>query len=71
MVIHDDAFALHITWTTYGSRLPGDERGYVSNTYLPSEGYQPKQNAPSAPARPTIPIRGSGPGRARSGRPCI
>ena len=25
-------FALHLTWTTYGTWLPGDTRGYVSNT---------------------------------------
>jgi REP element-mobilizing transposase RayT len=45
----NDDFALHITWTTYGSRLPGDERGYVSNTLIPSYGYERKQNTPGAP----------------------
>jgi len=42
-------FALHITWTTYGSRLPGDERGYVSNTFVPGEGYVSKQNIVGTP----------------------
>jgi REP element-mobilizing transposase RayT len=49
MHIIDDAFALHITWTTYGSRLPGDERGHVSNTLVPGEGYRPKENTPGTP----------------------
>jgi REP element-mobilizing transposase RayT len=42
-------FALHITWTCYATRLPGDERGYVSNTLLPGGGYVPKQNTPGTP----------------------
>jgi len=50
-MIIDEAFALHITWTTYGSRLPGDERGYVSNTLVPGEGYEAKQNLPGTPPR--------------------
>lgn len=37
-------FALHITWTTYGTWLPGDKRGYVSNTHLPGGGIIPKKN---------------------------
>jgi REP element-mobilizing transposase RayT len=49
MVILDDAFALHVTWSTYGSRLPGDERGFVSNVFVPGEGYDPKQNTPGTP----------------------
>jgi REP element-mobilizing transposase RayT len=44
-----DAFALHITWTTYGSRLPGDERGYVSNTLVLGEGFLRKLNVPGTP----------------------
>ena len=51
MVIVDHAFALHITWTTYGSRLPGDERGYVSNTFVPGEGYRRKENSPETASR--------------------
>ncbi|BBO31136.1 hypothetical protein [Lacipirellula parvula] len=39
----DRAFALLETWTCYGQWLPGDPRGYVSNT-LTEEGYRAKQN---------------------------
>jgi REP element-mobilizing transposase RayT len=49
MVTVDDAFALHITWTTYGSWLPGGERGYVSNTLVPGKGYEKKHNVPGTP----------------------
>jgi REP element-mobilizing transposase RayT len=45
----DDAFALLITWTCYGTWLPGDERGHVSNVCLPDGGYEPKQNIPGTP----------------------
>ena len=38
-------FALLETWTCYGQWLPGDPRGYVSNT-LTEEGYRPKRNVP-------------------------
>jgi hypothetical protein len=41
--------ALFITWTTYGTWLPGDERGYVSNTLLPTGGFIPKENRPGTP----------------------
>jgi REP element-mobilizing transposase RayT len=34
-------FAIHVTWTCYGTRLPGDERGYVSNTLLADDSYAP------------------------------
>lgn len=37
------AFALLETWTCYGQWLPGDPRGYVSNT-LTEEGYHAKRN---------------------------
>jgi hypothetical protein len=47
----DDPFALHITWTCYGTWLPGDERGYVSNSLLPDRGYLPKANTPGTPYR--------------------
>jgi REP element-mobilizing transposase RayT len=46
---YDELFALHITWTCYGTRLPGDKRSYVSNTLLPKRGYVPKQNIPGTP----------------------
>ena len=39
----DRAFALLETWTCYGQWLPGDPRGYVSNT-LTEEGYRAKRN---------------------------
>lgn len=39
------AFGLLETWTCYGQWLPGDPRGYVSNT-LTEEGYRAKRNAP-------------------------
>lgn len=39
----EDWFALLETWTCYGQWLPGDPRGYVSNT-LTDEGYRPKRN---------------------------
>ena len=42
-------FAIHITWTTYGTWLPGDPRGYVSNTRSPRGGFIPKQNTPGTP----------------------
>lgn len=41
-------FALLITWTCYGQWLPGDPRGYVSNT-LTECGYRPKRNIPGTP----------------------
>jgi len=39
-------FALFLTWTTYGTWLPGDPRGYVSNTLTEIGAYLPKQNTP-------------------------
>ena len=42
----EQPFALHITWSCYGTWLPGDQRGYVSNTRLPEGGYLPKKNTP-------------------------
>jgi len=44
-----DTAALFITWTTYGTWLPGDERGHVSNTLIQQEGFLPKQNRPGTP----------------------
>ena len=44
--MHIEAFALHITWTCYGTWLPGDARGYVSNTLLPRSGFREKENVP-------------------------
>ena len=44
--MEEKPFAVHITWTCYGTWLPGDPRGYVSNTLSPGSKYQPKQNIP-------------------------
>ncbi|MBV9125731.1 MAG: hypothetical protein JO112_20470, partial [Planctomycetes bacterium] len=45
-------FALHITWTCYGTWLPGDGRGHVSNVLLPAGGFLPKENVPGTPYHP-------------------
>lgn len=42
-------FALHITWTTYGTWLPGDARGYVSNTLQDNGFYLPRRNIIGTP----------------------
>jgi len=42
----DEPFALLITWTCYGTWLPGDRRGYGSNTRRKDGKYDPKQNIP-------------------------
>ena len=42
----DEPFALLITWTCYRTWLPGDRRGYVSNTRRKDGKYDPKQNIP-------------------------
>ncbi len=42
-------FALHITWTTYSTWLPGDERGHVSNILLPDGDIIHKHNTPGTP----------------------
>jgi hypothetical protein len=42
-------FALLITWTCYGTWLPGDERGHVSNMLNPRSGFEQKQNVPGTP----------------------
>lgn len=47
--MNDQPFALLITWTCYGTWLPGDRRGYVSNTRRPDGTYVPKQNVPGKP----------------------
>jgi REP element-mobilizing transposase RayT len=45
----DEPFAILITWTCYANWLPGDARGYVSNTIHPGGGFQRKQNTPHTP----------------------
>ncbi len=44
-------FALLITWTCYGTWLPGDRRGFVSNAVQPGRGWLPKLNTPGTPYR--------------------
>jgi REP element-mobilizing transposase RayT len=39
-------FALFLTWTCYGNWLPGDKRGYVSNTLRPDGSFEHKRNVP-------------------------
>jgi REP element-mobilizing transposase RayT len=47
----EEPFALFITWTCYGTWLPGDERGHVSNTLWPGGGFIPKENRIGVTAR--------------------
>jgi REP element-mobilizing transposase RayT len=51
MVI-EEPFALFITWTCYGTWLPGDSRGYVSDTLQPGNAPIPKNNAPETDYSP-------------------
>lgn len=39
-------YALLVTWTCYGTWLPGDARGYVSNQLREEGGYSPRENVP-------------------------
>jgi len=41
--------ALHITWTTYGTWLPGDVRGYVGHTLEEPGTWQTRENTPGTP----------------------
>jgi hypothetical protein len=45
----DVPFALFLSWTCYGTWLPGDLRGYVSNTRHSTGGFTAKQNIPGTP----------------------
>ena len=45
----DEPFGLFITWTCYGTWLPGDQRGYVSDTPRPDAPYTRKKNVPGTP----------------------
>jgi len=42
-------FALLITWTCYGTWLPGDPRGHVSDILQPDGTRIPKRNTPGTP----------------------
>ena len=43
----DDVFALLMTWTCYGTWLPGDSRGHVSPVWT-TNGFQPRKNKPGS-----------------------
>ncbi|MBA4017365.1 MAG: hypothetical protein C0483_09350 [Pirellula sp.] len=47
--MNDAPFALLITWTCYGTWLPGDRRGYVANTRSARGGFEPLRNIPGTP----------------------
>jgi REP element-mobilizing transposase RayT len=47
--MNEQPFAMFFTWTTYGTWLPGDERGHVSNRLRPDGRFEPKQNRPGTP----------------------
>jgi REP element-mobilizing transposase RayT len=47
----EDPFAVFITWTCYGTWVPGDPRGYVSETWRPNGKTEPKENIPQTPFR--------------------
>lgn len=47
----DGQFGLLITWTCYGTWLPGDARGHVSNQQVNPTQWLPKENAPGSPCR--------------------
>ncbi|MGO8691539.1 MAG: hypothetical protein ACLQLG_18100 [Thermoguttaceae bacterium] len=42
----EQPFALFISWTCYGTWLPGDRRGHVSNTLRSDAGAIRKRNTP-------------------------
>lgn len=44
MVVFDENKALLITWTCYGTWLPGDARGFVSNKVTSFGAYERKRN---------------------------
>ncbi|MFH1919039.1 MAG: hypothetical protein ABIP48_04010, partial [Planctomycetota bacterium] len=45
-VADEEEFGLLITWTCYGTWLPGDKRGYVSDSFRPDGSRIPKENTP-------------------------
>jgi REP element-mobilizing transposase RayT len=47
--MNDKPFAIHVTWTTYGTWLPGDPRGYVSVTLRPDGTTLKKENQYGTP----------------------
>jgi REP element-mobilizing transposase RayT len=51
-MVVEEPFALFITWTCYGTWLPGDSRGHVSNILRFGEAAIPKRNMPEAEHSP-------------------
>ncbi len=47
--MNDRPFALFLTWTTYGTWMPGDERGYVADTCKPDGTTEAKINQIGTP----------------------
>ena len=45
----ESPFALLETWTTYGTLLPGDARGYVGHTLQAPGVWERRENAPDTP----------------------
>jgi hypothetical protein len=45
-----------ITWTTYGTWLAGDERGFVSNVYAVAGGPEVRHNAPGTDCDASMPL---------------
>ena len=50
-----EPLAVFMTWTTYGTWLPGDPGGYVSNTLKPDGHYERRQNLPGTPFTADVP----------------
>lgn len=51
-VMNDQLFALHITWTCYGTWLPGDSRGHTSRALDCNRNFLPRENLPGTPLAP-------------------
>ncbi len=45
-----------ITWTTYGTWLAGDERGFVSNVYADDDGPEVRHNVPGTDCDRSMPL---------------
>jgi REP element-mobilizing transposase RayT len=51
-MVVEELFALFITWTSYGTWLPGDSRGHVSDILQPGNAWIPKNNVPETEYSP-------------------
>jgi REP element-mobilizing transposase RayT len=49
MEFRDAPFVLFITWTCYGTWLPGDDRGHASSILVPIARYQKSDRRPGRP----------------------